>query len=75
MDFIIERTGKLIAIEVKSGETVRPEFTKSLTRWSELCEKPVQNLLLYSGDQRFEIQGTQAVPWRQLSQVLTPLFS
>ncbi len=70
VDFIIEVNGEQVAVEVKSGEMVRPEFVKSLLKWNDLSEVPVQNLLVYGGTESFEMKGVHAVPWRDVSSTL-----
>ena len=50
VDFLIERAGKLVAIEVKWGHRVNESDIKNLNRLAEdLKEKLLFSIILYSG--------------------------
>jgi len=52
VDFLVERAGKLVAIEVKWGQRIDERSIKNLNRLAEdLRDKLVFSILLYSGDE------------------------
>ena len=70
VDFIIEQGGKTIAVEVKSGMTVRPQMLKSLL--NTLHDWPSKNnvpVLVYGGVESYDLNGTKILPWRQINKL------
>jgi predicted AAA+ superfamily ATPase len=65
VDFVIERDGKLLAVEVKA--TIRPTYNdwKHLRHFvSEYKKTTISGVLLHGGDETFQAaEGVIAVPW------------
>lgn len=55
-------------VEIKSGQTIAPDFLTALKKWCELSgalERPA--MLVYGGDQEFVNANVTIVPWRKLA--------
>lgn len=63
VDFIMERNGKPVAIEVKSGSTVAADFYNGLKYWRQLAGDKAPAALIYAGDAQFVRQGVNTYPW------------
>lgn len=66
IDIIVDKAGKLLPVEIKSGQTITTEFTKNITYWSRLSgvEKAI---VLYGGRQHQKRStGVEFWNWRKL---------
>ncbi|OGD28012.1 MAG: AAA family ATPase [Candidatus Aminicenantes bacterium RBG_19FT_COMBO_59_29] len=69
IDVLLDQGTNLVPIELKSGETLNPDFFKGLHKWRKISgdtEGPA--FLVYGGKDKFTQQGIQAVPWIRVSQ-------
>lgn len=68
VDVLIDKAGKLTAMELKAGETVSQDFFNGLIYFSSLNKKPTQKILVFGGR---EIQkrsnGVLVKPWSDLT--------
>ena len=72
MDLLAERGGDLHPLEIKSGQTIAPDFFHGLNRWKELAGKQgATATLVYGGEQRFRNGGVEVIPWRELPELVT----
>jgi uncharacterized protein len=51
IDVLIDKAGKLTAMELKAGETISQDFFKGIEYFSSLNAKAVEKILLYGGKQ------------------------
>lgn len=67
VDFIIDRGGKLLPIEVKSGETIKSDHFKGLEFYRKLAgsmsERPA---LVYGGEESYIRNDNQVLSWQNL---------
>ncbi len=50
VDLLVETNEKLIPIEIKAGQTKRPDYCDQLAYWNQLCGNSSENsFLLYGG--------------------------
>lgn len=64
IDVLIDVGGRLVAVEVKSAQTVADDFFDGLRYWRELSGKPDNPAaLIYGGDQAFRRGGVCVYPW------------
>ncbi len=64
VDLLIEDSGMLSPIEIKSGETVGSSMFQSLQWWSRLSGNPVNHaVLVYGGDHAYKQNGIAVRPW------------
>lgn len=67
IDCIIERGEQLIAIEIKSTETFRPELLRSLKQWQKISgTKPEDCKLLFAGDNKHVVNDIEILSWKRL---------
>lgn len=68
VDVIIENGPELIAVEIKSGKTIKQEFLKGLLKFREFCNDEVllKSICLYGGDDRRVENEVEIVPWYSL---------
>jgi predicted AAA+ superfamily ATPase len=65
IDLIIDRGGKLLPVEIKSGKTVTTEFFRNLDYWNKLSGVK-KSVLLYGGDMKQKRgSGVEVWPWRE----------
>lgn len=64
VDLLIDYGGKLLAFEIKSGQTITRDFVKGINKWKtisatsdELC------YLVYAGNETTEFQKVSILPW------------
>ena len=66
VDIIIDEAGKLIPIEIKSGQTIQDEFFRNLTFWSKLSDSQ-EGYLVYGGQQtQRRSNGITVMNWREM---------
>jgi uncharacterized protein len=66
VDLIMERGGKPVAIEIKSGTTIAGDFYDGLKYWRQLAGSEAPAALFYGGDAQFVRQGVNTYPWSVL---------
>ncbi|MCI1719507.1 MAG: ATP-binding protein [Bacteroidales bacterium] len=67
VDLIVNRSGKKLAVEIKSGATISAEFFKGLDYWGKLYKAPVsQRMLVYGGDTSLNTSNGKIVAWKDL---------
>jgi predicted AAA+ superfamily ATPase len=74
IDLIIETGKQHLAVEIKSGETFRNDFVKSLSLWSRLSNTPAKDLFIfYGGDKSMLFQDINILEWKNASSILDTL--
>jgi len=69
IDVLIDQETRLVPIEIKSGETLNPDFFKGLHKWRKIsgdAESPA--CLVYGGRELSTHKGIRAIPWTSVSQ-------
>ena len=67
IDLLIESGPRRIPIEVKSGQTVQPDFFRSLDYWRRISGAVERGRLVYAGDTR-QVRSEHTVhPWSELA--------
>jgi len=70
IDLILEAGEKLHAIEIKSGQTIAPDFFPSLKLWSKLAgQADLPSWLIYGGDKALINENISIVPWKNISKL------
>ena len=70
VDVLFDDGPKLHPLEIKSGETLTPDFFAGLQRWMQVAGQAAGTArLVYGGDQSQTRQGVQVVPWRQVAKL------
>jgi len=70
IDLIIERAGKLLPVEIKSGQTVTADFFKGLNRWTALAGREACDpTLVYGGNELQARTGIRVLGWQHLQKL------
>lgn len=65
IDIIIDKAGKLVPLEIKSGKTISPEFYKNINYWRKISEVK-KSVILYAGEQEQKYSdGKDIINWRE----------
>lgn len=67
IDLLLERGEDLTPVEIKSGQTIVPDFFAGLKQWLALSGNPGQRAwLIYGGDREHQSDTIGIIPWRLL---------
>ena len=66
IDVIIDKAGKLVPVEIKSGQTMNTEFLKNLTYWRKLSKVNKAQLLYGGTENQKRSDGTTIQNWREV---------
>ena len=70
IDLILEVGDRLNAIEIKSGQTIAPDFFSSLKIWGTLAgQADLPSWLIYGGDKALTNENISIVPWKNISKL------
>lgn len=64
IDLIIDTDKEPLAVEIKSGQTVNPEWFRHLRYWHKLTGSS-RSYLLYGGTRTMTRGATHVIPWRE----------
>lgn len=68
IDCIVESADQVMAIEIKSGQTLNQGYFQNLSLWSELSGGPSENnYLIYGGSEKQQRSAALALGWNNLS--------
>lgn len=68
IDLIFEKSNKIEAIEIKSGQTISQDFFKGLQYFNSLSKaKNIHQNLVYGGEDNFNQQSTKVISWKNLN--------
>ncbi|MCB1035919.1 MAG: ATP-binding protein [Acidobacteria bacterium] len=64
IDFLLDLGDRVLPIEVKAGETVPADATRTLEWWTSLLANPNRGgLLVHGGTETFPYKGFRVLPW------------
>jgi uncharacterized protein len=70
VDILLDKAGKLTAIEIKASATIVNDFFKGLNYLSSLATSVKVKLLVYGGDlTQQRSSGIDCIPWNQLNSI------
>lgn len=65
VDLVLDLPDALVAVEVKSGQTISSQFLRPLEKLSALsAPRAVRRRLVYGGDESQRRSGAEVIPWR-----------
>jgi hypothetical protein len=70
VDLLIEESGAIKAIEIKSGTTITSEFFSSLQKFTALAGRGVSAYVVYGGSSRITNKQTTVLPWTEKERLL-----
>lgn len=69
IDLIVDHAGDLLPVEIKSGQTISPEFFRNMDYWCALS-KVKASVILYGGHQEQKrTDGKWVMNWRRVSEI------
>lgn len=75
IDLVIDAGIRVKALEIKSSQTFRKEFTDTLMYWSDLSGITAENLsLIYGGNNEFTYKAIKIRNWRNISKEFKELM-
>ena len=70
VDCVLDRSGRLRPVEIKSGRTVGRDFLSNLVRFRELAGDASENaFLVYGGDRPERRAAATVLPWREIGEL------
>ncbi|MBI5915899.1 MAG: ATP-binding protein [Bacteroidetes bacterium] len=70
IDLLLDKGGRLLPIEIKSGRTINPHFFDSLKYFQSLSGAlPEDSILVYGGEETQKRSLAQVVGWRKLGDI------
>ncbi len=64
VDILIETGGRVVPVEVKSGQTVASDAVDGLVRWTSIPGNPNRGgVLVHGGTAQFVFKGVRVLPW------------
>lgn len=71
IDLLLEDRGKLIPIEIKSGETIVSEFFRAIDKFVAIANgEATHPVLIYGGDRVQKRSGVDVIPWKRISTLM-----
>ena len=71
IDLILSKGRELIPIEIKSGVSYDPSFSRNIKLFQKLSDAIKNGYVVYSGDKRVNIEDTEYVNFRDISSAIT----
>jgi predicted AAA+ superfamily ATPase len=69
IDLILDLGGRIIPIEIKSGETFHSHFFKTIGWFQNTIDFPIEkSLVIYGGDQDWETEFGTLLSWKRLTE-------
>jgi predicted AAA+ superfamily ATPase len=73
IDLLIDRGSELTPVEIKSAETLNPDFFKGLRKWKKIAAvKDKPSFLVFGGERPMESGGISVVPWKMVANRIHP---
>lgn len=69
IDILLDQGNRLIPIELKSGETLNPDFFIGLHKWRKISKDAISPAyLVYGGNEKLTQRDIQTIPWNRVFQ-------
>lgn len=66
-DLIFDTEGRLQPVEIKSGQTITPDYIKAVQKAGRIAgEEALAPWLIHGGSDAYERSGVRVIPWRAL---------
>jgi predicted AAA+ superfamily ATPase len=76
VDLLIEQGTKLLPVEIKSGQTVAPDFFQGIDDWRRISgQAEGEAWLVFGGDREQERGRLHVLPWRQIGKLAAKVAS
>ncbi|MFW5894195.1 MAG: ATP-binding protein [Verrucomicrobiota bacterium] len=68
VDVLADYAGRLLPVEIKSGETLSPDWLTAMRRWTDLAgDAAMEPCLFYGGEIESKEAEVHILPWRRLA--------
>lgn len=75
IDLVADSGGRLMPVEIKSGQTINRDFFQNIEHWMALAgNSAVVPTLIYGGDWETVRKGVRVLGWRKVDLALAPLI-
>ncbi len=71
IDIVLENGMTQSLIEIKSSQTIQPEFFKAIAAFPQTEGVTLQKFIVYGGATQYERNGTTIVPWASAGSILS----
>jgi predicted AAA+ superfamily ATPase len=76
IDVIIDQGTYLAPVEIKSGETLNPDYFQGLKKWKKMTsDKKAPSFLVYGGGESLVSEGISIVPWNRTAEFIKTMVS
>lgn len=70
IDYLVDETGRVVALEIKAGKTVTNDYFRSLDYFAKLAEgKLGRRYVVYAGESSQKRRAATVLSWQELEQV------
>jgi predicted AAA+ superfamily ATPase len=67
VDILIDKGGRIVPVEIKSGKTVARDFFTGLEKWMALAgDMAIEPTLVYSGEENYRHKGIRIMGWQHV---------
>jgi hypothetical protein len=68
---VIDQGTRLVPVEIKSGETLNPDFFRGLKKWKKMAsDREAPSHLVYGGGEHLVSEGISIVPWTRTAEFI-----
>jgi predicted AAA+ superfamily ATPase len=71
VDLIIEESGRMKTIEIKSGTTVQSDYFSALEKLEKIASRPFTKYVVYGGQTGSSRKDTTVVPWFEVENLVS----
>ena len=71
IDVVIDLGTRLVPVEIKSGETLNPDYFRGLKKWKKMTSDAAgPSYLVYGGGEHLVSEGISVVPWDRAAELI-----
>ena len=71
IDVVIDQGTRLVPVEIKSGETLNPDYFRGLKKWKKMTsDREAPSYLVYGGGEHLVSEGISIVPWNRTAEFI-----
>jgi hypothetical protein len=71
IDVVIDQGTRLVPVEIKSGETLNPDYFRGLKKWEKMTsDREAPSYLVYGGGEHLVSEGISIVPWNRTAEFI-----
>ncbi|MDR3625159.1 MAG: ATP-binding protein [Chlamydiales bacterium] len=70
VDCLFENNGRMTPLEIKSGQTIAPDYFKGISFWNKITLEPSNGIVVYGGEQNQKRETAHVMGWKAFSTLL-----